>query len=91
MNRADGEAAVGLVERQGGRSADAFGLDTRLTQLRRKRHGEAPGMRRRDQLFRVGADAVLKTRRERILGVLQNPAVSRNRAFSVLQAALPDR
>src|SRR5258708_26126248 len=67
-----------------------FGLQARLSQLRGTRHREATRVRGSQQLFGISADTALKSRAERILRLLQDPALSRQQSLSAFHIALPN-
>src|SRR3954469_6504355 len=69
----------------------AVRLETRFSQLSRESHGEASGMCRGDQFLRIRADAVLESRRERVLRVREHSALCGYLALPILQTALPVR
>src|SRR2546429_9036576 len=62
-----------------------------VAELRGERHRETAGVRRGEELFRIGADPILKPRAERVLRLLQHPTIRRNRALPIFQTALPNR
>ena len=93
INVARGNRPPGIqflhLERDVGR--DALRRQIRSTQLRRQRHRKAPRVRRRNQLLGIRPRSIFKTRRKRILRIVQHPTRSRNRSLPILQPTLPDR
>jgi hypothetical protein len=66
MNLGDRPAGIGFFKRNVGGSFKTFRRDSGLAELRRKRHGEAPCVRRANQLFRIRAAYAFKARGKRV-------------------------
>src|SRR5579859_3146656 len=90
MALGDGESFADFVERDGRSGLQFLRGHAGAAELRGKGHRETSRMRRGEELFRISAHAVFKARAEGILGLFQDPAVGRDRALAVFQAALPD-
>src|SRR5271155_2316151 len=90
MDLGDGEAGVGLLQRDRRSGADALGGEVGGAELSAERHAEASGVRGGEQLFRVGAYAVLKARAEAVLRVLERAALGADAAFTVFESTVPN-
>ena len=56
----DAEPALRFVESDGAGGLETVGLESRLRELIRERHGKAARMRRGQQLFRIGSLPLLE-------------------------------
>src|SRR5258708_39961622 len=90
MALGDAEAVADFFETYGCGGLQVLGGQARSAKLRRERHREPPGVRRGQLLFGIGAGAVLETRTEGILGLLEDVALGGNRSFAALEVPLPD-
>src|SRR5258708_2108869 len=90
MALGDAEAVANFFETHGCGGLHFLGGQARAAKLRGERHRETPGVRRGQQLFGIRAYAVLETRTEGILGLLEDAALGGNRAFAALEVTLPD-
>src|SRR5262249_46508791 len=86
----DGVAVGHLIERDFGRGRHVLGGELGLAENERQRHGEASGVCRPDEFLGIGAGFALEAAAETIGIVLERAALGRDRAFAVLDAALPD-
>ena len=89
MHRGDGKTVALLFQRDVGLGLHVLGGELGLAQDQRQRHGETGGVRRADQLFRVGAGLALEAAGEAVGIIIQRAALGRDRALAVLDAALP--
>src|SRR2546422_8207423 len=71
MTLGDGEAVREFFERNGSRRLQFLCGQSRVAELRGKRHREAPRMRRSKEFLGICADPIFKSRAERILRLLQ--------------------
>src|SRR5262249_61759612 len=85
----DGPVARHLLEREARRGGELVRREAGAAERSRRRHGEAACVSGGDQLLRVGADAVLEPRRERVLRVLEHAALGRDGALALLEIAAP--
>src|SRR5260370_2526525 len=90
MALSDTKTVANLFERHRGGSFQLIGDHARTPELCRKRHRKTPGVRRSEQLFRVSAHTVFKSRAERILRLLQDAALCRERPSPALKISLPN-
>src|SRR6266404_64164 len=90
MALGDGETVREFLERNGSRRLQFLCGQSRVAELRGKRHREAPGMRCCKKFLRIRAHSIFKSRAERVLSLLQDAAVGGNRALAILQTTLPD-
>ncbi len=86
----DGEAVRQFLQRNRCRCFEPARSDARVAQLCGKCHGKTAGVRGREELLGIGADAVFKPRAERVLRLFQNATICRYRAFPIFQATLPN-
>src|SRR6266851_2345014 len=91
MALSDRETVGELVERNGCSRLELACGHAGVAELRGERHRETAGVRRGEELFRIGADPILKPRAERVLRLLQHATIRRNRALPIFQTALPNR
>src|ERR1700674_1138973 len=90
MALGDAEAVTNLLQADGCGGFQLLRGQAGAAKLRGKRHRETPGVCRGQQLLRISTHAVLKARAKGILRLLEDAAVSGNRAFAGLQVTLPD-
>ena len=64
------EGVSDFFQAYGGGGFKFLGGQAGIAELRGKRHGETPSVRGGEQLFRIGADTVFKTRAVGVLGLL---------------------
>src|SRR6266403_5070110 len=91
MALSDRETVGELVERNCCSRRELACRQAGVAELRGERHRETAGVRRGEELFRIGADPILKPRAERVLRLLQHTTIRRNRALPIFQTALPNR
>ena len=89
MHRGDGKTVALLFQRDVGLGLHVLGGELGLAKDQRQRHGETGGVRRADQLFRIGAGLALEAAGEAVGVIVQRAALGRDRALAVLDAALP--
>src|SRR6266404_672970 len=91
LDSGDSKRFANFFESNGGAGVDMGWRETGAGKLRGQRHGEAPGVRRADQLFRVRARlAVLETCLERIREV-EGPTADSQPPISLDQIPFPFR
>src|SRR5690606_28638311 len=83
------ESVAGLLERHDGVRAHSSRFVPRLLEYQRQRHRETARVRGGDELLGIRTGSALETRREAVRLILQDAALERNRASSVLQSAAP--
>ncbi len=84
LDAGEGRAGRRRAEMHLGDRVDALGHMAGLAEDGGERHGEAAGMRGRDQLFRIGARPILEARREGI-GAFEDAAAEPQPAGAFLQ------
>src|SRR5262249_8115640 len=89
LDPGDPEPPVDALEMHLGRGVDAPGRELGPAQARRQGHGEAPRVRRADQLLGIGSGSVLEPRAERV-GALEGAPAELDPALALAQRAFPD-
>lgn len=89
MALGDAEALANFFERNRRGGLEFLRGHACSAQLGGKSHRESTGVGGGEQFFGIGADAVFEAGAIRVLRLLEDAAVGGDRAFAVLQTALP--